>query len=78
MVDLAKVGNAVQRWGLGRTAFLLSLVLLSKQSITFEQALVLILLATILDHIFSKDRLGLRPKRLPTSRLARIGKRRSH
>ena len=50
MNEFAKIDGALKRWGWGRTTFLLALFLLVKQLVTFEQALVLILLAVLLEQ----------------------------
>jgi hypothetical protein len=50
MNEFAKIEAALKMWGWGRTTFLLALFLLVKQFVTFEQALVLILLAVLLEQ----------------------------
>ncbi len=76
MSELAKIATAMRRWGWGRTAFLLALFLLMRQFVTFDQAVVLILLAAILEHIFFKERLALRQKRPHPSVAYTNGRRR--
>ena len=49
MNEFTKVHAAIEKWGWRRTAFLLALFLLVKQFVTFEQALILILLAALLE-----------------------------
>jgi hypothetical protein len=50
MNEFAKIDAALKMWGWGRTTFLLVIFLLVKQSVTFEHALVLILLAVLLEQ----------------------------
>jgi hypothetical protein len=42
-------------WGWGRTSFLLALLLLARQFVTFDQALILILLAALLDRVARRE-----------------------
>lgn len=51
MNDFSKLVAAMKRWGWGRTSFLLALLLLLRQSVTFDQALILILLAVFLEEL---------------------------
>jgi hypothetical protein len=49
MQEFAKLVAAMKGWGWGRTSFFLALFLLVKQFVTFDQALILILLAAFLE-----------------------------
>jgi hypothetical protein len=76
MNEYSKIVAVARRWGWGRTAFLLVLFLLVKQFVTFDQALVLILLAVILEHIVFKERVWLHQKGPPPPAVSREGRRR--
>ena len=77
MNELAKFSAAMKRWGWGRTSFLLALFLLMKQFVTFDQALVLILLAALLESAVRGESLPPRPQSAGPSVALRNGRRRS-
>jgi hypothetical protein len=76
MNELAKFLAAMKRWGWGRTSFLLALFLLMKQFVTFDQALVLILLAALLENAVRGKSLSPRPHSAGSSITLRNGRRR--
>lgn len=77
MNELAKFFATMKRWGWGRTSFLLALFLLMKQFVTFDQALVLILLAAVLENVVRGKSLSPRHVNAGPSIALRNGKRRS-
>ena len=77
MHELAKFLAAMKRWGWGRTSFLLALFLLMKQFVTFDQALVLILLAALLENVVRGKSLSPRHQSGGPSIALRNGRRRS-
>src|ERR1700687_848594 len=58
MNELKKIVAATRMWGGGRASFIVVIFLLAKQLVTFDQALVLILLSVFLEGLES----GRRPK----------------
>jgi hypothetical protein len=76
MHELAKFLAAMKRWGWGRTSFLLALFLLMKQFVTFDQAIVLILLAALLDSVVRKEHLQSRQRTFGNPIIVKNGKRR--
>jgi hypothetical protein len=76
MNELAKFFAAMKRWGWGRTSFLLALFLLMKQFVTFDQALVLILLAALLDSVVRKEHLQSRRRTFGNAIIVKNSKRR--
>jgi hypothetical protein len=77
MNELAEFFAAMKRWGWGRTSFLLALFLLMKQFVTFDQALVLILLAALLENVVRGKSLSPRHQSAGPSIALRNGRRRS-
>lgn len=77
MNDFTKFFGAMKGWGWGRTSFLLALFLLVKQFVTFDQALVLILLAALLEHVVRGKSLSPRHPSAGPSIALRNGRRRS-
>lgn len=77
MHELSKFFAAMKRWGWGRTSFLMALFLLMKQFVTFDQALVLILLAAVLENVVRGKSLSPRPQSAGPSVALRNGRRRS-
>jgi hypothetical protein len=63
MNEFGKIVAAMKAWGWGRTSFLLAILLLAKQFVTFDQALVLILLAALLERIVRRERLSPRQRK---------------
>lgn len=55
MSEFAKIVASMKGWGWGRTSFLLALLLLARQFVTFDQALILILLAALLDRVARRE-----------------------
>jgi len=55
MADFTKLVAAIKRWGWGRASFVLALALLIKQFVTFDQALILILLAVVLEEVVRRE-----------------------
>ncbi len=76
MNELAKFFAAMKRWGWGRTSFLLALFLLMKQFVTFDQALVIILLAALLENVVRGKSLSPRRQSAGPSIALRNGRRR--
>ena len=76
MHELAKFFAAMKRWGWGRTSFLLALFLLMKQFVTFDQALVLILLAALLENAVRGKPFSPRHQSAGSSITLRNGRRR--
>jgi hypothetical protein len=76
MNELAKLFAAMKRWGWGRTSFLLALFLLMKQFVTFDQALVLILLAALLENVVRGKSLSPRQQSAGPSITLKNGRRR--
>jgi hypothetical protein len=77
MNELAKFLAAMKRWGWGRISFLLALFLLVKQFVTFDQALVLILLAALLENVVRGKGLSSRQQSAGSPIALRNGRRRS-
>jgi hypothetical protein len=50
MNEFARIVAAAKMWGWGRTSLLVALLLLAKQLVTFDQAVVLILLTVLLER----------------------------
>jgi len=76
MNEFAKIVAAMKTWGWGRTSFLLAVFLLAKQFVTFDQALVLILLAAFLERIVLRETLSPRHRGLGASMSLRNARRR--
>jgi hypothetical protein len=55
MNEFAKIVAAMKTWGWGRTSFFLAIFLLAKQFVTFDQALILILLAAFLEGVMRRE-----------------------
>jgi len=51
MTEFAKIASAVKMWGWGRAGMVLAAVLLLKHVVTFDQALILILVNVVLDRL---------------------------
>ena len=77
MNDFTKFLTTMKKWGWGRTSFLLALFLLVKQFVTFDQALILILLAALLENVVRRNPLSSRPRALGTPLPFKNGRRRS-
>jgi hypothetical protein len=77
MNEFTKLAAAMKRWGWGRTSFLLALFLLAKQFVTFDQALILILLAAFLDTVVRREPLSSRHRSFGTSVALKNYRRRS-
>jgi hypothetical protein len=76
MNAFTKFSTAMKRWGWGRAAFLLALFLLVKQFVTFDQALVPILLAALLENVVRRKSLSPRHHSAGTSITLRNDRRR--
>lgn len=76
MNEFTKLVAAIKRWGWGRTSYLLALVLLMKQFVTFDQALILILLAVILEEVVRRESLSSRNQTSGLSLTRKNGRRR--
>ena len=77
MNEFTKLLATMRGWGWGRTSFLLALFLLAKQFVTFDQALILILLAAFLEKVVRREPLAPRNRTLPASVGLKNGRRRS-
>lgn len=75
MQELAKLVAAMKGWGWGRTSFLLALFLLVKQFVTFDQALILILLAAFLERVVRRESIRSRHRGIETSVALRNNRR---
>ena len=51
MTEFAKIASAVKMWGWGRAGMVLAAVLLLKHVVTFDQAVILILVNVVLDRL---------------------------
>lgn len=51
MTEFAKIASAIKMWGWGRAAMILATALLFRHAVTFDQALILILLNVVLDKL---------------------------
>lgn len=63
MNEFAKIVAAMKAWGWGRTSFLLAIFLLAKQFVTFNQALILILLAAFMERVVRREPLSPRQRK---------------
>ena len=51
MTEFAKIASAIKMWGWGRAGMVLAAVLLLKHVVTFDQAVILILVNVVLDRL---------------------------
>jgi hypothetical protein len=51
MTEFAKIASAIKMWGWGRTGLILATALLFRHLVTFDQAVILILLNVVLDRL---------------------------
>jgi hypothetical protein len=56
MNEFTKIVAAMKTWGWGRASFLLALFLLAKQFVTFDQAVILILLPPFLEKVVQREK----------------------
>jgi hypothetical protein len=56
MTEFAKIASAIKMWGWGRARMILATALLFRHLVTFDQAIILILLNVVLDrHAYGKQ-----------------------
>jgi hypothetical protein len=51
MTEFAKMASAIKMWGWGRAGMILAAALLFRHVVTFDQAVILILLNVVLDRL---------------------------
>jgi hypothetical protein len=51
MTEFAKIASAIKMWGWGRAGMILAAALLFRHAVTFDQAVILILLNVVLDRL---------------------------
>jgi hypothetical protein len=51
MTEFAKMASAIKMWGWGRAGMILAAALLFRHAVTFDQAVILILLNVVLDRL---------------------------
>jgi hypothetical protein len=72
MTEFAKIASAIKLWGWGRTWTILTTLLLSKHVVTFDQALILLLLNLVCEgFVYGKRPMFLRSRSssvVPTKR----------
>jgi hypothetical protein len=72
MTEFAKIASAIKMWGWGRAGMILATVLLFRHAVTFDQAIILILLNVVLDRLVY----GKQPSPRPQNRSSAMAKNR--
>ena len=75
MTEFAKIASAIKMWGWGRAGMILATALLFKHAVTFDQAVILILLNVVLDRLVYGKQPSPRPENRSSAGMAQNRRR---
>jgi len=70
MTEFAKIASAIKMWGWGRAGMILATALLFRPAVTFDQAVILILLNVVLDRLIYGKQPSPRPQNRSSAAMA--------